>query len=83
MVAPRLIDTRFDGLSPQQGTELYRRVLLHRRQSVSVDVVRDVGLCVAEPLRNDNHRITTSAWSMEECRRVVTGSAWRDHFVTI
>ncbi len=64
MVAPRLIDSHFDDLSPQQGTELYCRVLLHRWQGVRIDVVRDVRLCVAEPLRNDNHRITASAWSM-------------------
>ncbi len=55
MVAPRLIDSRFDDLSLQLRADLRRRVLLHRRQRVSVDVVRDVGLCVAEPLRNDFH----------------------------
>ena len=51
-------DPRFDDLSPQQGTELRRRVLLHRGQGMSVDVVRDVGLRVAEPLRNDLDRNT-------------------------
>ena len=42
--------------SPQERRHLRRSVLLHRRQRVSVDVVRDVGLCVAEPLRDDLHR---------------------------
>ena len=42
--------------SPQQRCHLGRRVLLHRRKRVSVDVVRDVGLCVAEPLRYDLHK---------------------------
>ena len=51
----RVIDPRFDEWSPQQRRHLRRRVLLHRWQRVSVDVVRDVGLCVAEPLRNDLH----------------------------
>ena len=45
--APRLIDSRFDDTSPQQGTELRRCVLLHRWQRVRVDVVRDVGLCAS------------------------------------
>ena len=38
--------------SPQQRRHLRRRVLLHRRQRVSVDVERDVGLCMPEPLRD-------------------------------
>ena len=55
MVAPRLIESRFDDLSPQQRRHLRRRVPLHRRERVRVDVVRDVGLRVPEPLRNDLH----------------------------
>ena len=44
-----------DSDSPQQRGHLRGRVLLHRWQGVSVDVVRDVGLCVAEMLRHDLH----------------------------
>jgi len=53
MVAPRLIDSRFDDLSPQERRHLHRCIPAHRRQRVRIEVQRDFDLLVSEAFRDD------------------------------